>query len=351
MRPWAWTLLLASLPAWLPARAAAVNAIEPPAAEFPAGDVWLNAKPLPLSRLKNRRAVLLAFINLANLNSLRALRVLMRLHEAYEFSGLMVIGVHTPLYGGFQKDPLWLRRRLKELGVEFPVVMDDDRRIWTAYANDGWPAFYLIDRKSRVAFSLLGEQRYAELETEARRAAEDAGYRLPSEELVSQDPPSVDCGEVSSERAAISTAPLVAIDSDPDVGVLTSQREGELSKRGLWEVDNDALKLRQRNASLEASLRVIYRGSQAFAVLAPALGQRTRFYLRQDGLWLHTGNTAADVEFDDDGRSYVVVSEPGLYELTRNPNDIFHALDVSPKQPGAKVYSFSFSDRCLRYEP
>ena len=164
MRSWAGALLALSL---LAPAASASNPLEPPAPEIPSADVWINAKGLSLARLKGRRVVVLGFVDFANLNSLRALKILAKWHETYAQSGVMVIAVHTPIYG-WQRDPTILRAQVKKLGLDFPVVLDNDRRVMTEYANEGWPGFYVINPKGRIAFSLIGEQRYTELEGEIR---------------------------------------------------------------------------------------------------------------------------------------------------------------------------------------
>lgn len=348
MRSWAGALLSLSL---LAPAARAASPIRTPAAEIPASDAWINAKGLSLARLKGKRAVVLAFVDFANLHSLRALKVLSRWHEAYKLSGVMVIAVHTPLYP-FQRDPTLLREEVKRLGIDFPVVVDNDRRMIAEYANEGWPGFYVIDRKGRVAFSLVGEQRYSELEDEIRAAAGDLGYALAAKNPAPLDPPTQDCGAASPERSAVAGNP-VNLDSEDihDTTVLGSAREGELAKHGQWSAESQSLRLAEPNPDLETYLRFVYRGAQAFAVLGPAGGKRTKFFLRQDDLWLHAGNAGPEVQFDDDGRSYVVVDRPGLYQLTQNPNDNVHALSLAPNKPGAAVYTLSFADRCLPYAP
>lgn len=349
MRPWALAVLLLRLSA-LPAFAS--HPIQPIAPEFPPDNAWINAKPLTLERLKGRRVALLAFLNTDNLNSLRALQTLNRWHDAYAMSGVMIIGVHSPIYD-FQKDPSLIRARLKQLGVEFPVVIDSDRRIWSRYKNEGWPSFYLIDRKGKIAYDLAGEQRYTELENEMLQAAGDLGYKRRSDALVAADPPGEDCGDVTAERPVFSGKGVIDLDKpEPISSVLGSGRDGELATLGAWRRDGATLRLTKDNRELSAFLRVIYRGAQAFAVLGPGGRAKTmKFFLRQDGLWLHTGNAGPDVQFDGEGQSFVEVAQPRLYRLTQNPNDELHALALFPAHPGAAVYSFSFSDKCLRYAP
>jgi hypothetical protein len=338
---------LAALPA-----AAQFNPLQPPAVEFPERDAWINSKPMTLTRLRGRRVILLAFIDTANLHSRRAIQTLNKWHDAFSTQGVMIVGVHTPLYG-FQKDLSVVRRQVKALGIQFPIVVDNDRQIWSGYQNEGWPAFYLINGKGRVVFSLLGEQRYAELESSFRQAAWQIGHKIKGPP-VAEDPPNRDCGTATTEKQVVMGASMIDLDAQtkPSSGVLGASREGELSRRGEWTVEGASLRLNEPNRGLDAFLRVVYRGSQAFAVIGPpAPGQAARFFIKQDDLWLHPGNAGTAVEFDDDGRSYVTVSESGLYDLAQNTIDVFHTLTLYPQKEGSAIYSFSFADRCLRYDP
>jgi hypothetical protein len=339
--------VLLSLLAAAPARAV-FNPLQPPAVEFPDKAAWINAKPLTLERLKGRRVILLAFIDTANLNSRRAIKQLNAWHEAYATRGLMIIGVHAPFYG-FQRDVAVVRRKVKLLGIQFPIVVDNDRRLWKSYQNEGWPAFYVIDGKGKVVFSLLGEQRYLELETTLRDAAWKIGHKWKTN-LVAVDPPTRECGVASPDRQVVLGSAVIDLDG-AKIGpaVYGVSREGELAKRGEWTVEGACLRLDEPNRSLDAWMRVIYRGAQAFAVLGPAPSGPTKFFVKQDDLWLHPGNAGSAIEFDDDGRSYVVVEESGLFELVQNNLDVFHALTVIPQREGAAIYSFSYADRCQRY--
>lgn len=341
------TLVLAA-PAW----AGRPLAIKAP--EFPPEAAWLNAKPFTLKKLRGRRVVLLAFINLASVHSIRALSFLKKLDKAYSLDGLMVIGVHTPSYG-FQKNPAQIQAELARRGVEFPVVLDNDRKIWNLYANEGWPGFYVIGHDGKVSWDNVGEGRYSELEKEIREAIDRSwDYPMPKFRPVLKDPPSRDCGKLTAELdVGAGRAPVYDLDKldEPLGSVVIESRSGEIVRKGVWKVDADGLRLDQSNRDQSAFVRIIYMGSQAFATLSPGPSGPVKFFIRQDDLWLHGGNAGDDVVFDDDGRSFVLVDRPRAYFLTVNPYDTPHELTVTPAQAGGVVHGFGFSDQCLKVEP
>jgi hypothetical protein len=336
------TLLLSSIPG------RAGRTYNPIAPEFPLDTVWFNAKPLTLKQLRLRRVVVVAFFSAANLNSVRALAALKAWNERYEFNGLLIIGVHAPEFS-FQKDPAWVRAALKRLGVRFPVFLDNNRKYWQDLGNEGWPSMFLIDYKTHLVFDHLGESGYSDFEGELRGALNTAGFAVPKISAPYPDPPNMDCGAMTTDLSlGLRRGHTLPMDQAPGPRVmLTSAREGETAYSGQWDIEPEDLRLAQKNQEQTALLRLIYRGSRAFAVLSPPAAKTGVFFVRQDQMWLHSGNAGKDIQFDDDGRSYVTIRESGLFNLTQNPDDALHALTISPDLPDAAVYGFSFSDRCL----
>lgn len=336
----------------LAAPAAAERPITPPAPEFPPDAAWLNAKPLSLDRLRGRKVAVVAFLNLASINSVRVLPALRGWYDRYWAHDLVVIGVFTPELE-VQRDPRWAKAELERFGADFPVVLDRDRRIWKAYANEGWPALYLVDAKGRIVFDRLGEGGYAEFESELRDAlgAFHDERELPAA-LGLKDPPTKECGAATAEvtlGARKGARRPLSLDRDFTIrsAIIVGSRQGEVAVRGRWDVESDGLRLEQKNNDQGAFVRVVYQGAQALAFLAPAAGTTTRFFIKQDDLWLHEGNAGGDVSFDEDGRSFVSVASARLYDLTRDPSVSPHELYLYPDKRGSAVRGFSFADACV----
>jgi hypothetical protein len=335
----------------LAAPAAAVRPLTPPAPEFTEGGAWLNAQPLPLSLLRGRKAVVVAFLNPVGLDSLRELAALKAWFDRYALSGIMVIGVVTPSLE-LERDVLWLKAELKRTGVEFPVFIDSDRRMWNAYQNQGWPALYLVDRKGRIVFDQLGEGGNAEFEGELRAALADVvGESALPPPVNAPEPRTSDCGRATPDIAlgarAKTPARRLAENAPRHDQIVPESRLGEVAYDGRWEATADGLRLARPNASLDAFVRVSYQASQVFGVLAPPAGDRARFFLKRDDQWLHEGDAGRDVRFDDDGRSYVEVDAPRLYDLVREDDASGHQLLVSPNAAGSGLHGFAFADACL----
>jgi len=100
--------------------------------------------------------VLLEFWTYGCSNCLRTLPWLKAIHDRYADRGLVIIGVHTPEFA-HERDPAKVRAAVKNHGIGYAVMLDNDFSYWNALENRYWPAFYLIDRTGSVAATAIGE--------------------------------------------------------------------------------------------------------------------------------------------------------------------------------------------------
>ena len=82
--------------------------------------------------------------------------------------GLTIVGVHTPEFA-FEHVPSNVRKATRELGVRYPVAIDDGYKTWDAYQNGAWPTEYLIDRRGHIREIKEGEGNYDETERTIRK--------------------------------------------------------------------------------------------------------------------------------------------------------------------------------------
>jgi cytochrome c biogenesis protein CcdA/thiol-disulfide isomerase/thioredoxin len=128
---------------------------------------WINSKPLTVRGLRGK-VVLIDFWTYSCVNCLRTLPHLKEWDRAYRDDGLTIIGVHAPEFA-FERVPGNVRAAVRKLGIRYPVALDNDFATWRAYANEYWPAKYLIDRAGRVRYFHFGEGEYERTEALIRR--------------------------------------------------------------------------------------------------------------------------------------------------------------------------------------
>jgi hypothetical protein len=190
-----------------------IDTIHAPA--LPAKASWVNVASLRMDQQRGR-PVLVEFWDFCRVSSLRTLPYLQAWHERYAEAGLRVIGVHA---GGFDisRDEGAVRDAVARLGIAWPVLIDTDLRMWTAYDNEGWPARYLWGATGTG--HILREFHYGE-----------GGYR--ETELAIQE-------ELGLER---DTVPPVRPEDDPEARVVVPTPEqpgawsGPYEAGGVWAV-------------------------------------------------------------------------------------------------------------------
>ena len=50
-----------------------------------------------------------------------------------------------------------VRQKVKENGMEYPILVDNAEKNWKAWSNHMWPSVYLLDKKGYVRYWWYGE--------------------------------------------------------------------------------------------------------------------------------------------------------------------------------------------------
>jgi cytochrome c biogenesis protein CcdA/thiol-disulfide isomerase/thioredoxin len=136
---------------------------------------WLNTPggaPIDLKSLRGK-VVLIDFWAYSCINCQRAIPHVVDWYSKYKDSGLEVIGVHSPEYA-FEKVQSNVVSGAADLGITYPVALDNNLSTWTNYRNRYWPAEYLIDANGTVRHIKFGEGDYDVTENLIRQLLTDA---------------------------------------------------------------------------------------------------------------------------------------------------------------------------------
>jgi thiol-disulfide isomerase/thioredoxin len=132
----------------------------PLAPGFEGGGPWFNTNGHPLTPNALRGKVVAVEMWTAGCeNCLNVLPHLRQWYARYRGRGLVIVGVHTPEFAHERAVP-YVQEAITRLGIAYPVVLDNDYRIWHAYHNGYWPTLYLVDKKGRIRYSRIGEGAY-----------------------------------------------------------------------------------------------------------------------------------------------------------------------------------------------
>ncbi len=136
---------------------------------------WINSSPLTSASLRGK-VVLVDFWTYSCINCLRTLPYIKAWYAKYKDSGLVIIGVHTPEFP-FEKDEANVRKAVHELGLQYPVAMDNNYRIWSSFNSQAWPTDYFIDAAGRIRYRHVGEGQYDQSEAWIRNLLGEAHHR------------------------------------------------------------------------------------------------------------------------------------------------------------------------------
>ncbi|WP_447735949.1 cytochrome c biogenesis protein DipZ [Rhodanobacter soli] len=305
---------------------------------------WLNSPPLTTGSLRGK-VVLVDFWTYSCINCIRALPYVRGWADKYRDHGLVVIGVHAPEFA-FEKDPANVTKAVKDLGVDYPVALDNDYAIWKGFDNEYWPAHYFIDAQGQIRHHHFGEGEYRESEDVIRQLLADAGQKnLPGgyvsddhrgvEAAASDDPTRSPETYVGYARAMNFVGGRVARDDARDYHAPGSLAADQWSLDGRWTV-------RDENAQLEqAGGAIVYRfrGRDLHLVLGPASdGKPIRYRVTIDGK-----PPGADHGMDTDADGNGTITSQRLYQLVRQAHGSGERLfEIEFLDPGVQAYAFTF---------
>ncbi len=285
---------------------------------------WLNSPPLAPDDLRGN-VVLVHFWTLTCINWLRTEPYTRAWSHAYRDDGLVVVGVHTPEFS-FEHDIGLVREAAKKRDIDYPVALDNDYAVWSAFANHYWPALYLADRDGIIRDHHFGEGRYEKSERTIQRL-------------------------LGVERDLVSVEGT-GVEAEADWDNLRSPETYLGGERGERRASPDRLQLNEWGLTCEwkttAEKAVLARpgGSIAFRfhardvhlVLSRTGGEPIPFRVLLDG------EAPARSQGDDtDEQGNGVLDDGRLYQLVRQHGEIRErTARITFAERGAEAYVFTF---------
>ncbi len=289
--------------------------------------VWLNSENLTAGGLRGR-VVLVDFWTYSCVNWLRTLPYVRAWDERYRDRGLVVVGVHAPEFG-FEHDLDNVRRAVGELGVAYPVVIDNEFAIWRAFGNRYWPAAHLVDRDGSVRFHHFGEGEYEETELAIQQllGVDEATARVDAGGLAQ----AADWGTLASPETYLGHARGERRNDGRAGGLALNQ----WALAGRWSVGEEAAVLDEAGGSIAYR----FQARDVNLVLAPpACGGPVRFTVRLDG---RPPGDAHGLDVDESGAG--VVPEPRMYQLVRQRGTVAELdFEITFLDPGMRAYVLTF---------
>jgi peroxiredoxin len=149
----------------LPKTTLAVAEKEPEALNLPApellGGPWINTAGGKAIHLAGRRGkvAIVEFWTFACSNCLANLPAYANWQKQFADKDVVVIGVHTPETES-ERVTANVVRRVKQLGITYPILVDQEHENWDRWQVEAWPTVYLVDKQGRIRYRWVGELNY-----------------------------------------------------------------------------------------------------------------------------------------------------------------------------------------------
>lgn len=295
------------------------------APEFTGIVKWLNTPgdtPLALSELRGH-VVLIDFWTYSCINCQRSLPHVEAWYARYHKYGLDIVGVQAPEFA-FEHLISNVRSAAKNLGVKYPIAVDNNLATWTAYTNNYWPAEYLIDAKGIIRHVDYGEGDYGGTESLIRQLLVAAN---PTEKL---PPPT-------------SVANLTPTQETSPESYLGYNYESESYLVGSQLSQNQAAVYHSPSNIPVGNFAMAgewYSGAQEITAVADA---KININFQANDVYLVMSGNGTITETLN-GKAYKSVSVSGyprLYTLFKNKDDVNGLLGLSFSK-GLEAYDFTF---------
>lgn len=316
--------------------------------------LWLNSTPISLANLKGK-IVLVDFWDYTCVNCLRTLPYLKEWYNRYNQYGFIIIGVHAPEFG-FAEDSENVKRAVDELGIKYPVVLDNGYKIWKAYSNQSWPRKILIDESGVVKFDHVGEGRYTAMEVEIRELLKelrpDIKFPQLMEPVRAADIDSAVCYPTTPElyagflRGKLGNLDIYHKNTTYDYKDMGKYADGKIYINGKWLATPESLRHIGAAPALSDYIAIKYHAVEVNAVLKTEDEEPVKVFITQDGKPLNEENKGSDVVIDAESHSYVLVTSPKMYNLIKTKEFGSHELWLYTDSDGLSAYSFTFGS-CL----
>lgn len=327
------------------AYSAEAPALSPPLRSLLGARQWLNGEPLRPKDVQGK-VVLVNFWTFSCINCLRVLPYVRAWADKYKDRGLVVVGVQTPEFA-FEKDGQNIAKAAADLGVHYPIAIDNDFAVWRAFENEAWPALYFIGADGRIRRRVLGEGHYDESERLIQQLLTEADGTKVAGGATSVDGPGPqappDIRDLYSPETYVGYAefknfasPGYVSENSPRLyRSVISLPVNHWALAGVWTIASEFAALNETPGSITYR----FHARDLHLVLASAVqGHAIRFRVKIDGA-PPGENHGSDV----DSAGWGSVNEDRLYQLIRQTGPIVdRTFEIEFLEPGVRAYVFTF---------
>ncbi len=321
-----------------------------------------DGKPLTMASLKGK-VVLVNFWTYSCINVLRTVPHILDWNTKYADNGLVIVGVHTPEFE-FEKNTDYVNTSLQKYGIKYPVIQDNDHKIWNAYENNYWPRMYIVDPQGYIVYNKIGEGDYNQTEKviQSLLAERNGNKEIENIDLNTTFPYDKKSQFNSTnninnflkqpvEFSKIKTPELYFGNQGSNSAIGNSEgvhpgqtvtytipslngsiKPNTIYLEGKWKINHDNVELQNDSGRIG----LLY-SAKSVNLVAGGKGQGI---VNEDNSLLSNYSRGVDTKND----SQFVIDYPRLYNIVNHQSyeDDFHSLIIDVKGKGFQAYVFTF---------
>ncbi|QMU53844.1 MAG: redoxin domain-containing protein [Nitrosopumilus sp.] len=304
---------------------------------------YLNITAEELENEIDGKVVLYDIWTYSCINCIRTLPFITAWDDKYADQGLLIIGVHSPEFE-FEKDIENVKLAASKHGINYPVVLDNDKETWKAFENNYWPRKYIADHEGYIRYDHIGEGGYRETEKVIQDLLKERANAFGMQAAAAKNLVEIDEFEHSWLRS-------------PELyfGYYFAQNRNQLGNDEGFRPNQDVTysipDSHQRHyfyvdgtwTNLKGSMKLV---SDSGKILLPYSGKEVNIVTAGEAiLRIHVDGMSIDPSIagnDVQNHGVLHVEEPGLYNIVQTEASEDHTIEIFVDEPGFEIFTFTF---------
>ena len=300
---------------------------------------YINSDQTIAEKIKGK-VVLYDIWTYSCINCLRTIPYITAWNEKYSEQGLVIIGIHSPEFE-FEKDINNVKLAVEKFGIKYPVILDNEKKTWSAFGNNYWPRKYLADHNGFIRYDHIGEGEYDETEKIIQQLlkerANDLGVAIESAQPLvqikeykssSQTPELYFGYDFAAGRSQIGNPEGFRPDQEIAYLIPEKLNQNNFYLDGTWKNLGDRMILKSDSGKLVLP----YFAKQVNIVAAG----NTQLEILLDGKKITPEESGTDVS-----NGIVIIKDPTLYNLVSTDQPGPRIIEIHAKA-GFEIYTFTF---------